>query len=132
VHGHVRETAALANLNEDAAERTARYCPSWPPREHALTTQRRIVAVLLWGGHAACTALANVKRAERATVPPRPYHNHNHTFVSSPAPIGEHACMHRAHRDTLAAAMVCDDEIDEHDLFGGAAPSGRRQAVGGI
>ncbi len=123
VHGHVRETAALANLNEDAAERTARYCPSWPPREHALSTQRRIATVLLWGGHAACTALANVKRAERATVPPRPYHNHNHTFVSSPAPIGEHVWMHRAHRDTLAAAMVCDDEIDEHDLFGETGPS---------
>ena len=104
----------MEDLERSRDDRARFYWPSWPPRAHALCTPERLKTALLWGRHAACTALGESKRAKHEHVPNPPYHSCSETFG-----IGEHVWMHKAHTETMRViAAEGDDEIDEVDLFG--------------
>ena len=92
VHGPERAAAVQAELRAAAASQAERYWPTWPPREHALDSEPRLRTALVWGRHAACTALGGAKRASREYIPNEPYHNHR----ADAAAIGEHVWLHRA------------------------------------
>lgn len=111
-HVHtMRETAVLEDLSRARDDLRVRYWPSWPPREHALTTPERFQTAMLWGRNAACVALADVKRSERVHVQHEPYHGVSAVMHGG----GAHVCLYRAHRETM---RVREDEVDEQDLFG--------------
>ena len=103
----------LSDLEHGAADRAARYWPTWPPREHDLHVEQRVETALKWGRHAAYHALADVRRTAREAreyLPSEPYAN---VHIEAGIPFSLRY-LHLAHETTLRGV----DETDEVDLFG--------------